>query len=444
MSDKTAGTPVTFAAFVALDWADQKHVWALQAADSDRVQQGEIDHTPEVVDAWAAGLAQRFGGRPVAVALEQAHGALLFMLTKYEHLVLYPVHPTSLARYRETFHPSGAKDDPVDACLLLDLLRHHRDKLRPWEPDTVETRTLQFLVEDRRKLVNERTRQTNRLTARLKLYFPQILQWFSEMDSPLVRDLLRRWPTLEELQKARPATLREFFHQHNCRSAQRIDQRLEQIRQATPATRDAAVIGSSVVSVKILVQFIATLREGIAELDRQIAELFGKHEDAALFDSLPAAGPALAPRLLAALGTRRERYQSAGEVQCYSGIAPVLERSGRNRWTHFRWACPKFLRQTFHEWAGHSIGSSAWAREYYQRQRGKGKDHHAAVRALAFKWIRIVYRCWKDRVPYDENRYQQALRRRAPSPQQASQSVTLTVRWENRGGFSKATSAEIS
>lgn len=105
----------------------------------------------------------------MAVALEQAHGPLLFMLTKYSHLVLDPVHPTSLARYREAFYPSGAKDDPSDAGLLLDLLWRHRERLRRWDPDTVETRTLQFLVENRRKLVNERTRQSNRLGAALKL-----------------------------------------------------------------------------------------------------------------------------------------------------------------------------------------------------------------------------------------------------------------------------------
>lgn len=437
MSDETVGRTIAFAALVGLDWADRKHVWALEAADSDQREQGEIDHTPEAVEVWAAGLAQRFGGRPVAVALEQAHGALLFMLTKYQHLVLYPVHPTSLARYREAFYPSGSKDDPVDAQLLLDLLCRHRDRLRPWEPDTVETRTLEFLVEDRRKLVNERTRQTNRLTAGLKLYFPQVLEWFDDLASPLVRDLLERWPTLEQLQKARPATLRRFLHQHNCRSAERIEERLQQIRQATPATRDPAVIQSSVTMGKTLVRLIATLQQGIAELEGQIAERFAQHQDAAVFGSLPGAGPALAPRLLAAFGTQRERYRSAAEVQCYSGIAPVLERSGQKQWTHFRWACPKFLRQTFHEWAGHSISSSAWARDYYQQQRSKGKGHHAAVRALAFKWIRIVYRCWKDRTPYDEARYQEALRRRrSPKP-----NVPTKFQWEAVAGFSRFVSA---
>jgi hypothetical protein len=108
----------------------------------------------------------------------------------------------------------------------------------------------------------------------------------------------------------------------------------------------------------------------------------------------------------------RDSYHNASEVQTYSGIAPVMEKSGKKQWIHFRWACPKFLRQSFHEWASHSIGYSVWARNYYQQQRNKGQDHHAAVRALAFKWIRITFRCWKDRVAYDESKYLTSLARR--------------------------------
>ncbi len=433
MSSEAVEQPMPFAAFAALDWADQKHVWALQAADSEQVEQGQVDHTPEAVEIWAAGLAQRFGSRPVAVALEQARGALLFMLAKYVHLVLHPVHPSSLARYRKVFSPSGAKDDPPDARLLLDFLRRHRDQLRAWKPDTPETRTIQFLAEDRRTLVDEKTQQTHRLRDRLKLYFPQIVEWFDDLDSPLVGDLLERWPTLEELQKARPALLRRFFSQHNCRSAELIEQRLEQIGKALAATRDRAVLQAGASLAKILVQQIATLRRGIADLEGQLAELFRQHPDAALYDSLPGAGPALAPRLLAAMGTQRDRYGSAHEIQCYSGIAPVLERSGQTQWIHFRRACPKFLRQTFHEWAGHSVGFSPWAREFYQHQRAKNKSHHAAVRALAFKWIRILYRCWKDRTPYDEAQYVQTLRRR----QTTKPDATPTFRWEQHAGFFK-------
>ena len=114
-----------FAAFVALDWADQKHAWAMQAAGPARVQYGELENTPEAVEVWASELEQRFGGRPLAVALEQPRGAVVAVLSKYAHLVLFPVHPNTLAHYRQSFYPSGAKSDPSDAGLLLELLVQH-------------------------------------------------------------------------------------------------------------------------------------------------------------------------------------------------------------------------------------------------------------------------------------------------------------------------------
>ena len=384
----------------------------MQAAGSNQREHGEIQHTPEAVEVWVGGLASRFPAQSIAVAVEQSRGALVFMLSKYEHLHIYPIHPRTAAQFRAALYPSGVKDDPIDANLLLDLLMHHRGHLRRLNPDTEQTRLVQQLVEARRILVNEKTRQSNRLTAKLKLYFPQILNWFDAVDSALVGALLDRWPTLKALQKARQATLRSFFTDHNCRNTELIEQRLEQIRHATPAIREAAVIQSAVAMVSVLVALIATLRQGIARLNRQIEQAAAAHPDFAIFNSFPGAGPVLAPRLLAAFGSQRDRYLSAAEIQQFSGIAPVLVRSGKTAWVHYRWACPKFLRQTFQEWAGHSIGFCGWARIYYEQQRKHGAGHHAAVRALAFKWIRIAYRCWKDGIPYDDPRYLQSLRRR--------------------------------
>jgi hypothetical protein len=187
---------------------------------------------------------------------------------------------------------------------------------------------------------------------------------------------------------------------------------MQGIGQARPAIRDRAVIEAKRLVVQVIARLLRTLLEGIATLDSKIAEAAEAHPDFFIFQSFPGAGAALAPRLLAALGSQRDRYASAEEVQKYSGIAPVTERSGKKKWVHFRWACPKFLRQSFHEWAGHSIAQSVWARAYYQQQRQRGKDHHAAVRALAFKWIRIVFRCWQERAAHDENRYLAALAKR--------------------------------
>ena len=235
--------------------------------------------------------------------------------------------------------------------------------------------------------------------------------------------LLLRWPTLEELQGVPPAQLRTFLRKHHCRDQEWIEHRILAIRQAIPAIGDRAVIEAKSTVVKVTVRVMRNLLEGIAVLDEKIEEAAAAHPDFFIFDSLPGAGAVLAPRLLAALGSQRERYGSAREVQTYSGIAPVIERSGKKKWVHFRLACPKFLRQSFHEWAGHSIPHSVWARSYYQQLRSRGKGHHAAVRALAFKWIRILFRCWQDRVAYDENKYLAALAQHGSS--QAADNVAI-------------------
>jgi transposase len=419
MSESSEAVPVPvpepqWAAFAAIDWADQKNFWRLLAASSQRSEEGVLENTPEAVEAWAASLQQRFAGRPVAVCLEQSRGPLVYMLSKYPHLVLFPVHPTTAARYRETFTPSGAKADARDTASLLDLLVRHRERLHALQPDTVETRLLHFLVEERRRTVDEKTRQNNRLRDCLKLYFPQILQWFDDVTSPLVGDLLERWGDLKQLQGAHPGTLRKFFHEHNCRSQELMEQRIQAIHQALPATQDQAVVEAGTRIARGLVALLATLRSNIAAFDKRIAELVGYHPDAALFASLPGAGDVLVPRLIVAFGTHRDRYQNAEEMQRYSGIAPVKQSSGKSEWVHFRFACPKFLRQTFHEFASHSIAHSEWAKAYYEHLRNdEKKDHHAAVRSLAFKWIRIIFRCWKDGKPYDEEIYLQSLRRRS-------------------------------
>ena len=400
---------IQYATFLAIDWADEKHVWSLQEAHSSTRERGEVGHMPEAIEAWVAQMSQRFAGRPIALAVEQTRGALVFLLSKYEQLHIFPVPPAMTASLRKAFYSSGAKNDPGDADLLLDLVQRHREKLRRLSPDTEATRRIQNLVEERRKLVDEKTAQSNRLEAHLKIYFPQIPHWFEDVDSPMVCALLQRWPTLEALQKAGPATLRSFFRKHHCRKEELIESRIKAIGAAMPALKDRAVVEAKVAVVRVLVQMIQVLREGTEGLNQQIQEAAEAHPDFFIFESLPGAGAAMAPRLLAAFGSQRERYQNAAEVQTLAGIAPVTESSGKSNWVHFRFACPKFLRQSFHEFAAYSIPRSQWARVYYEQQRRRGKKHHAAVRALAFKWIRVIYRCWKERVAYDENVYLAAL-----------------------------------
>ena len=404
-------TDQDLAAYIGLDWGDQQHAVQVQAAAGGPVERLELEQRPDVLHAWVAQLRQRFDGRPVGLAIKQCKGAVIHALMQYEFLVLYPVNPKALARYREVFAPSGAKDDPTDAALLLDLVRTHRAQLRPWQPDTVTARKLALLCEHRRKLVNRGGAVTNRLTSLLKQYFPQALDWVGSLDSRQACDFLAKWPTLAAVQRARPATVRRFYQHHNCRRAAVIDARLAQIATAQALTTDPAIVDALSLVVHAEAAQLRPLLVAVRTFDDEIAALFAADPDQALFASFPGAGPVGAPRLAAAFGTDRTRWDAASELQTYAGIAPVTERSGKTCWVHHRLACPKFLKQTFHEYADQSIRFSPWARAYYDQQRGRGNHHHAALRSLAFKWMRILFRCWKTRTPYDEATYLAALRR---------------------------------
>lgn len=317
-----------------------------------------------------------------------------------------------MAKYREAFTQSGAKDDPSDAFLQLDYLRKHPEALKPLLPDNEETRVLQRLVEDRRQFVADKVRLTNRITAALKSYYPQALQWFDDIDTALFCDFVLQWPSLKQAQRARPLTLTKFFKSHRCVRTSVIEKRINAIKSAMSLTDDEGVI---IPLERLTLALVLQLRQVLItlhEYDLDIAQRFRKHSEYKIFASLPGAGPVFGPRLLTAFGTNRERFDSANEINRLSGVAPVLNRSGKTAWVHWRYSCPKFLRQTFVEWANQSIRYSFWAKEFYDEKRAQGKSHQATLRALAFKWIRIVFSCWKNRMPYDESAYLFALKKR--------------------------------
>jgi transposase len=263
-------------------------------------------------------------------------------------------------------------------------------------------------VEWRRKLVDSSKSYRQQLQDTLKQYFPQALAWAGELDSPMALDFLEKWPTLDALQRSRPSTVRSFYTRHGSRSAERIDKRLAEMASATPLHSDHALISALSTMAGTLVVLIRTTEEQIRAVEKRIEQLWSTHPDRAIFDSLPGAGPTLAPRLAVALGTDRARW-TAETLQTFSGIAPVTVGSGESKWIHARWRCPKFIRQTFHEFAFSSIPHCQWAAVFYQQQRSRGIQPHAALRALAFRWIRVIVRCWQDRRPYDDALYSKRL-----------------------------------
>ena len=303
----TQSTPHPFAAFVGIDWADAQHEVCLQAAGSAKRAGFQLDHTPDAIDAWGTTLRPRFNGHPVALCLERNKGPLVFALRTYDFLILCPLQPLTLARYRAALTPSRATDEPTAAALHLALLLPHRDKLQPLHPQRPTMRVLAQLVAHRRRVVGDTVRLTHRLTSTLKNYFPHALQWFQDKATRLFCDVLSRWPTRTAAQLARRSTLATFCRDHHGRSSAVIDKRLHAIHAASPLTIDAGVIAPHALLVQPLVSPLRVTLPAIEPVDNAIAQRAQRHPEFPLFQALPGAGPVFASRLLVACGAQRDR-----------------------------------------------------------------------------------------------------------------------------------------
>lgn len=401
-----------FDVVIGLDRSDRKADLHLIHTASGRTRSQTIATAPEALHVWLADLRQQYPAARVALCLEQPAASLILFLETYAWITLYAINPITLQKFREAFVTSRAKDDGKDAQYLAELLFTHHDKLKAWQPDDAQTRLLQQLVSHRRAVVDERTGLTNRLAALLKQYFPQALALCGEdLWRPLATAFLLKWPTLQSVQKAKAATVKQFYHRQGSRSQKLIEQRLTTIASAVALTDEPAVLQSHALRVQLIVRQLQDLQHTLAEFDQRLAEVFRNHPDHEIFRSLPGAGPVLAPRLLASIGSERERYVDASSLSNFSGIAPVTKQSGGKCHVHRRYRCPVFMKQSFHEYAGESILHSRWAAAHYWQQRDKGAGHQAAVRSLAFKWQRVIWKCWQTRTPYDDARYEAALRK---------------------------------
>ncbi|MCP5520190.1 MAG: IS110 family transposase [Verrucomicrobiales bacterium] len=397
---------------IGLDRSDAKADLCLIDVLSGKRRHQTIATAPEALATWIAKLCQAHPNARIALALEQPAGNLIPFFEAYSWLTLYALNPMTLKKYREAFVTSRAKDDLRDADFLADLLLRHHDKLTPWAPQDEKTRLIQQLVYQRRAVVDQRTALTNELQAILKQYFPQALDLCGEdLWRPLATTFLLKWPTLQAVRKAPAETVRRFYHALGSRSDRLIAKRLDRIAHAVALTDDDALLSSFSLRVQSLCRQLQVVTRTIATYDQRIEQAFKAHPDAVFFANLPGAGPALAPRLLVAFGSQRDRYPTRESMQRYSGIAPVTKQSGGKCHIHRRYCCPKFLRQSFHEFAGQSILHCRWAAAFYLQLREKGAKHHTAVRALAYKWQRIIWRCWQDETVYEDRIYEQALRR---------------------------------
>ncbi len=408
-----------YAAVIGIDWADQKHALATFCAPFEGARAPEHSELEQKTDAlidWISALQERFGEQArVAVVIEQRKGALIHFLSAFGFIDIFPVEPVSLKSFRKALYPSGAKTDPVDAALLAEFFVHHHQRLRCWHARSPQVRQCAQYCEDRRSFVDQRARALQRLKASLKLYFPLALELFEDLASPLCGAFLTRFTRIEDLQGARPATLRALFHRLGSRSTTLIARRLELIAAARPLTTDPGVIEPLVLRVRSLLSEMTTLGRLIAQYDKRIAELMETLDPEGVFASFPGAGPCLTPRLAVVFGDDRERFLSANELQMLTGTAPVTQQSGKKKFVTMRWACSTFQRQSLVEYALSSLRFSTWARAFFDlhmpAEPDADKPTYSVLRKLAFKWLRIMYRCWQSRTPYQEAKYIESLRR---------------------------------
>lgn len=406
--DDSAGASGHKTILVGIDWADENHAFELLSPDGEQ-HAGSLPQDPQAIAEWIAFWQKKCCGDQFYICIETSHGALVNALLEHPQVTIYPVNPNALANYRKAFAHGGGKNDPVDAKLILQYLQHYQIQLRPLGRDLPLTRELDALCKDRRGLVQQRVDLANELSAVLKAYFPAVLRTKpSTLYAKFVVRLLQKYPTLKLLQKAGRHKLRKHFFGYGTKA--RIEERIEILMSATPLSTEEVLLRSSSRRVQAICGQLESLNKSICGYDAEIKRLVASHADYIVVASLPGAAYKTHARIIAALGDDRSRYRNASALQAATGIAPLTTQSGKQKFVSSRWACSKFIKQTFHEYAALSITQCGWAKAYYQSQISKGKSPQMARRALAFKWERIIYRCWQNREAYDDARYVERLR----------------------------------
>ena len=387
---------------IGIDWADKEHAFACRTPDG-KLYRGSFNQSPSAIREWVEFWTQKYPNLPLEVCIESCAGHLL--MPSESSLAYTSTQSTRRAcELSKCIRPRRRKER---SCRCTPHSQVHRTKPGPTTAITKGlTRDLRTLRTDStcRQLVEERVALANRLGALWKQYFPAICDLKpSKAYSEFVIKLTLKYPTLDLVQKAGKAKLRKFFY--SIGTKEKMESRLELLMNSVPITTDPVILRTCARQCQAIAAQIDVLNQSIKGYDAEIKRLVKQHQDYPIVATLPGASDNTHARLIAALGDDRNRYDSAEALQAAAGIAPITTQSGKSRYVKARWACSKFLKQTFHEYAGLSIAKCDWARRYYEQMLAKGKSKQMARRALAYKWLRIIYRCWKTSQPYNETHY---------------------------------------
>ena len=393
--------------FVGLDWAAETHAVCVINTEGRTLAQFTVEHSADGIAGLIAKLA-RFGDPiDVQVGIERPDGRLVDLLLEAGHPVV-PVSPNAIKTWREGEVVSGAKSDTGDALVIAEYLRLRAHRLQVVPGYSAETKALRTVVRTRDDLVQLRVAATNQLAALLDTYWPGGKAVFADIESPIALAFLAHYPTAAAARHLGEKRLAAFVVKHGYSGRRTPTQLLARLRAAPPGTVDEVLTEAVRDAVLALVAVLTALGGALKALDRSVAAHLGEHPDGPIFTSLPRSGQINAAQVLAEWGDVREAYDHPDAVAALAGVTPVTNQSGKHKAVHFRWACNKRFRQALTTYADNSRHASPWAAHIYNQARAGGKDHPHAIRILARAWIRVIWRCWQNREPYDPVRHRGA------------------------------------
>jgi transposase len=379
--------------FLGIDWADEKHDVCLLSPDGRILSQFIISNDLYGFQKLDDRLSKLDG---LKVNVERSDGLLVDWLVGQGH-DLY-ITPPSVLHHRR---PRRSKDDKGDAYLLAQLLHSQDPEARPLAVHSPTVYHLRQLLQAYDGVLREQRRLGNQFIHLLKAYYPAALRAFSVPHRLITLAFVERFPTPEA---ARAATLEDL---HDFLKAQRyhyLDTKLPQLysllQQPAPTAR---MYLGMMEHVNVLIPQLRHLCHSRAQLEKRVLEVFATHPEAGWWKRLPGAGPLTAPRLLAWIGDNRDRFPTPEVLQAIAGTVPVTRRSGKQHSVEFRAACCHPLRSAMDDFARLSVKKSGWASAYYREQRGRGRKSARAYRALANRWLNIIWKLWQTGEVYDEN-----------------------------------------
>jgi len=387
--------------YVGVDWADEFHQVWVSDAEGKKVTEIKVEQSPKGMGEFGRWLDERRAkGIELWAAIEKPQGRIVDSLLDHG-VVVYPVNPKALDRVRDRFRMSRSKSDSFDAYVLAEFLRTDHVHLRALEPNSVKAQ--EFKMRDHHRLVRHKTRLINQIEVTLKEYYPRPLEVFSDLESKIALDFLTQYPTpraLSDLTRRKWNRFAKREHHLGEARCKELWERLNQPQLEVPPH----VVRAKAQLLLVLVAQLKALAQAVESYSEEIQRFFASMPAAKLAQTLPGGkSGTIVPMLWAELGDAKNRWQSFRHLQAEAGGVPVTQSSGKSRVVVFRYACNKLMRYASYWLSFNSLNRCEWANKYYRDQRAKGHRHPQALRALAGKWLKIIFIMWRDAKPYDEN-----------------------------------------